>query len=237
MKPEEAKTELKRCAVDLGFPGVVIASEMQDQALDQESLARSWRHLRPWALRVHPSAGEVINWNRMDADDLGRMFGWEFSLMIATIRVINSGLLDDLPDLKIQFSHFSGGIGRYRGRYNASSSDQVGTSQIKGHNRQPKLAVDHYLNNRLFYDCAGWAGPDLCGPLGADWVKFGLQELALSQCVFATDYPQAIRDPGEVKAYVEAVELLDPNASALVHGLDAEKLIPNIKERVAKRKK
>ena len=47
----------------------------------------------------------------MDADDLGRMFGWEFSLMIATIRVINSGLLDELPDLKIHFSHFSGGIG------------------------------------------------------------------------------------------------------------------------------
>jgi hypothetical protein len=68
-------------------------------------------------------------------------------------------------------------------------------------------------------------------------VKFGLQELALSQCVFATDYPQAIRDPGEVKDYVEAVELLDPNARALVHGLNAEKLIPNIKARLAKRKK
>ena len=186
---------------------------------------------------IHPLA-KVINWNRMDADDLGRMFGWEFSLMIATIRVINSGLLDELPDLKIQFSHFSGGIGRYRGRYNGfQQRTKWGTSQIKGHNRQPKLAVDHYLNNRLFYDCAGWAGPDPCGPLGADWVKFGLQELALSQCVFATDYPQAIRDPGEVKDYVEAVEVLDPNANALVHGLNAEKLIPNIKERVAKRKK
>ena len=68
-------------------------------------------------------------------------------------------------------------------------------------------------------------------------MKFGLQELALSQCVFATDYPQAIRDPQEVADYVEAVELLDPNANALVHGLNAEKLIPNIKERMAKRKK
>jgi predicted TIM-barrel fold metal-dependent hydrolase len=38
MKPVEARAELKRCAVDLGFPGVVIASEMQDQALDHESL-------------------------------------------------------------------------------------------------------------------------------------------------------------------------------------------------------
>jgi hypothetical protein len=165
------------------------------------------------------------------------MFGWEFSLIIATIRIINCGLLDELPDLKIHFSHFSGGIGRYRGRYNGfQQRTKWGTSQIARHNRQPKLAVDHYLNNRLYYDCAGWAGPDPCGPLGADWVKFGLQELALSQCVFATDYPQAIRDPGEVKAYVDAVERLDPNANALVHGLNAEKLVPDIKARIAKRK-
>ena len=63
-------------------------------------------------------------------------------------------------------------------------------------------------------------------------MKFGLQELALSQCVFATDYPQAIRDPGEVDDYVKACEALDPNANALVHGLNAEKLIPDIRARV-----
>jgi predicted TIM-barrel fold metal-dependent hydrolase len=218
---------------------VVIASEMQDQALDAEALRPFWKAACDLGLYVFIHAlAKVINWNRMDADDLGRMFGWEFSLMIATIRVINSGLLDELPDLKIHFSHFSGGIGRYRGRYNGfQQRTRWGTSQIKGHNRQPKQPVDFYLNNKLYYDCAGWAGPEPCGPLGADWVKFGLQELALSQCVFATDYPQAIRDPAEVKSYVEAVKLLDPNANALVHGLNAEKLIPNIKDRVAKRKK
>ena len=152
MKPDEAEAEFKRCAVDLGFPGVVIASEMQDQALDHESLRPFWKACCDLGLYVfiHPLA-KVINWNRMDADDLGRMFGWEFSLMIATIRVINSGLLDDLPDLKIHFSHFSGGIGRYRGRYNGfQQRTKWGTSQIKGHNRQPKLPVDHYLNNRLY---------------------------------------------------------------------------------------
>jgi predicted TIM-barrel fold metal-dependent hydrolase len=238
-KPDEARAELKRCAVDLGFPGVVIASEMQGLALDAEGLRPFWKACSDLGLYVfiHPLA-RVINWDRMDADDLGRMFGWEFSLIVATIRLINSGLLDDLPDLKIHFSHFSGGIGRYRGRYNGfQQRDRWGTARIEGHNRQPRLPVDHYLNNRLYYDCAGWAGPEPCGPLGADWVKFGLQELALSQCVFATDYPQAIRDPGEVKDYVEAVEVLDPNAYALVHGLNAEKLIPDIKQRVAKRKK
>lgn len=239
LKPEEAKAELKRCAVDLGFPGVVIASELQDQPLDADALRPFWRACADLGLYVfiHPLP-RVINWNKMDADDLGRMLGWEFSLMVATVRVINSGLLDELPDLKIQFSHFSGGLGRYRGRINGfQQRKKWGTSAIPRHGREPKLAFDHYLDNRLFYDCAGWAGPDPCGPLGAHWVRFGLQEMALSQCVFATDYPQAIRDPNEVRDYVEQVQTTDPNSHALVHGLNAEKLIPDIRERVAKRNK
>src|SRR5437868_10187591 len=34
LRPSEAAAELKRCAVELGFPGVVIASELQDLPLD-----------------------------------------------------------------------------------------------------------------------------------------------------------------------------------------------------------
>jgi predicted TIM-barrel fold metal-dependent hydrolase len=237
LKPAEAKAELKRCAVDLGFPGVVIASELQDQALDAEALRPFWRACADLGLYVfiHPLA-RVINWNRMDADDLGRMLGWEFSLMTATVRIINSGLLDELPTLKIHFSHFSGGIGRYRGRINGFQQRQKwGTANVKGHGRHPMQPFDHYLDQRLFYDCAGWAGPDPCGPLGAHWVRFGLQEMALSQCVFATDYPQAVRDPQEVVDYVAAMRVLNPNANALVDGLNAEKLIPNVRARIAKR--
>ena len=43
-----------------------------------------------------------MGWAYMDADDLWRMLGWEFSLMLATVRLINSGLLDELPALKLR---------------------------------------------------------------------------------------------------------------------------------------
>ena len=70
---------------------------------------------------------------------------------------------------------------------------------------------------------------------GADWVSFGLDELAFSQLVFATDYPQAVRDPGEVAAYVAAVRALGPNARAMVDGVAAERLIPDLSRRLGKR--
>src|SRR5262249_456908 len=239
LKADEAKAELKRCAVDLGFPGVVIASELQGQPLDAEALRPFWRACADLGLYVFiHRVARVISWNMMYADDLGRMLGWEFSLMTATTRIINSGLLDELPTLRIHFSHFSGGIGRYRGRINGFQQRQKwGTANVKGHGRQPMQLFDHYLDQRLMYDCAGWAGPDPCGPLGAHWVRFGLEEMPRAQCLFGTDYAQAVRDADEVADYVVAVRALDPNANALVDGLNAEKLIPNIRDRVARAKR
>src|ERR1700726_163830 len=190
LKPAEAAAELKRCAVELGFPGVVIASELQDQPLDAEGLRPFWKSCADLGLYVfiHPLP-RVIRWGRMDADDLGRMLGWEFSLMTATVRIVNSGLLDELPALKIQFSHFSGGSGRYLGRIRGfQQRDKWGTAKISRPGRRPAKPFDPYLDPRLYYDIAGWAGPDNAAEWGADWVRFGIEELAFSQLVFATDY-------------------------------------------------
>jgi predicted TIM-barrel fold metal-dependent hydrolase len=236
LKPAEAAAEMKRCAVELKLPGVVIGSELQGQALDAEALRPFWRAAADLGLYVfiHPLPN-VIRWEHMYADDLGRMLGWQFSLMVAAVRMINSGLLDELPTLNVQFSHFAAGLGRYLGRVRGfQQRDKWGTAMVPGHNRRPKLPFNHYLEHRLFYDCAGWAGPDHAGEWGAEWVRFGLQEVALSQTVFATDYPQAVRDPQEVADYVTAVRALGPNARAMVDGLNAEKLIPDLKQRLRK---
>ena len=128
----EASAELRRCAVELGFPGVVIASELQGQALDVDALRPFWKAAADLGLYVfiHPLP-RVISWAHMDADDLGRMLGWEFSLMVATVRLINSGLLDELPTLKIQVSHFAGGIGRYLPRIRGlQQREKSGTATI-----------------------------------------------------------------------------------------------------------
>src|SRR5437016_5757912 len=207
LDPQNAVSELKRCAVELGFPGVVIASEFQGRTLDAEGLRPFWKAAADLGLYVfiHPLP-RVIDWSAMDADDLGRMLGWEFSLMVATVRLINSGLLDELPTLRIQISHFAGGIARYlppiRG---IQQRDKMGTAAIPRHGRQPQMPFDHYLRHRLFYDCCGWSSRDHAAEQGADWVRTGLAELPMSQLVFATDYPQAVQDDDQVVAYVNAV--------------------------------
>jgi predicted TIM-barrel fold metal-dependent hydrolase len=237
LKPAEAAAELKRCAVELGFPGAVIASELQDLPLDTPELRPFWRTCADLGLYVfiHPLP-RVIRWARMDADDLGRMLGWEFSLMTATVRLINCGLLDELPGLKIQFSHFAGGIGRYLGRIRGfQAREKWGTAEIPRHGRRPRQSFAHYLDQRLYYDIAGWAGPDHAAELGEHWVRFGLQELPISQLVFASDYPQAVREAGEVAGYVTAVRALSDSGRAVASGANADKLIPGLARRLAAR--
>jgi predicted TIM-barrel fold metal-dependent hydrolase len=236
LNPIEAEREMKRCAVDLGFPGVAIGSELQGQALDAGGLLPFWRKATDLGLYVfiHPLP-QVIAWPHMNADDLGRMLGWQFSLMVAAVRLINSGLLDELPGLRVQFSHFAAGLGRYLGRIRGfQQREKWGTAAVARHNRRPARSFDHYLEQRLFYDCAGWAGPDHAAEWGAEWVRFGLQEVALSQTLFATDYPQAVRDADEVAAYVAAVRALGPNARAMVDGIAAERLVPDLAQRLGK---
>jgi len=237
LDPGAASAELRRCAVELGFPGVVVASEVRGQALDADVLRPFWKAAADLGLYVfiHPLP-RVIRWEHMNADDLGRMLGWEFSLMVATVRIINSGLLDELPTLKIQVSHFAGGIGRYLPRIRGLQQREVsGTATIPRHCRQPRKPFDHYLQDRLFYDCAGWSGPDHAAERGAEWVRIGFTELPSSQLVFATDYPQAVHDSDEVVAYVDAVRALGGEVSTVLNGCNAEKLIPNLRDRLRAR--
>jgi predicted TIM-barrel fold metal-dependent hydrolase len=237
LNPQEAAAELRRCAVEFGFAGVVIASEVQGQPLDAPSLRPFWKAAADLGLYVfiHPLP-RVIAWAHMDADDLGRMLGWEFSLMVATVRLINSGLLDELPMLRILVSHFAGGIGRYLPRIRGlQQREKSGTRAIPRHSRMPREPFDHYLQHRLFFDCAGWSGPDYAAERGAEWVRVGMSELPLSQLVFATDYPQAVHDDNEVIAYVNAVRAIESEARKFIDGANAEQLIPNLKERLKQR--
>jgi uncharacterized protein len=232
-----AAAELRRCVLELGFPGVVIASELQGLALDADELRPFWRAAADLGLYVfiHPLP-RVIDWVHMDADDLGRMLGWEFSLMVATVRLINCGLLDELPTLKIQLSHFAGGLGRYLPRIRALQQREVaGTAGLLRHGRQPRQPFDHYIRHRLFYDCCGWSSVNDAAACGGEWVRSGLSEVPASQCVFATDYPQAVRDDAEVAAYVEAMRKLGPEARSVLDGANAGKLIPNLGHRLKER--
>ncbi len=205
--------ELNRCAQELGFQGVVITSEMDGIGLDAPELDPFWEECARLGLYVfiHPALKQSYS-EQYDAFDLARAVGREFSLVMATIRLINGGVLDRHPGLRVQMAHLSGGIASVLGRVRSYQDREFwGTAGNERHGRLPEHDFDHYLKNRLIFDTAGF-----CGATSS--VETSIVELDPARIVFASDYPQEIREPEAVKAFVDGIRDLGPDGEAILAG-------------------
>jgi predicted TIM-barrel fold metal-dependent hydrolase len=131
---------------------------------------------------------------------------------MATIRLINSGVLDRHPALTVHMAHLSGGIASMLGRIRCFQDKEFwGTKSNARHCMTPKHEFDHYIRNRLIFDTAGFAGD-----MGS--VKAGLVEIPASRMVFATDYPQEIRKREVVRDFVRDLRALGPSGEQILSG-------------------
>jgi predicted TIM-barrel fold metal-dependent hydrolase len=86
-----------------------------------------------------------------------------------------------------------------------------GTTGNARHGALPEKPLDHYIDERLVFDTAGF-----CGAIGS--INSSLVELPASRVVFATDYPQEIRERAAVKKFVDELRALGPDGEAILGG-------------------
>jgi predicted TIM-barrel fold metal-dependent hydrolase len=223
----ESLKELARCADDLGFPGVVITSEVSGLFLDAPEFEPFWAEAEKRGLYVFVHPALKLNYpEQFDVFDTARAVGREFSLVMATIRLINAGVLDRHPNLTIQMAHLSGGISSMLGRVRGfQDRDFWGTAGNARHGATPKKDFDYYLNERLVFDTAGF-----CGAVGS--VKTALVEIPAARIVFATDYPQEIRTREPVKKFVDDIRALGAEGERILGG-NTGLLIPSARAKAA----
>jgi predicted TIM-barrel fold metal-dependent hydrolase len=208
----DALRELSRCASELGFPGVVITAEFDGHFIDASELKPFWSEVCRLGLFVfiHPPLKLTFP-QPLNAYDLARSVGREFSLINAVVRLIDSGLLDWQPTLTIHMSHLGGGIATMLGRIRKFQDREFfGTAAHPLHGKLPERDFDHYLQNRFVFDAAG-----MCGAISS--VKASLIELPASRVVFATDYPQEIRSEQDVKAFIDDIRGLGAAGQQILH--------------------
>ena len=209
----EGLKELNRCKHELGFAGVVTTSEMNGVYLDSPELNPFWAEAEKLGLYVfiHPAL-KLAHSEQYDAFDLARAVGREFSLVMATIRLINGGVLDRFPGLKVQMAHLSGGIASVLGRVRSyQDRDFWGTTGNERHGCLPEHDFDYYLKERLIFDTAGF-----CGATSS--VETSMVELDPDRIVFASDYPQEIREPEAVKAFVDGIRAMGADGEKILSG-------------------
>ncbi len=209
----DALRELNRCSQELGFQGVVITSETDGLFLDDPLFESFWAEAARLGMYVfiHPAL-RLNDSRQFNAYDSARSVGREFSLIMATIRVINSGVLDRYPNLRIQMGHLSGGISSMLGRIRKFQEKEFwATQDDPRHGKRPARDFDYYLRERLVFDTAGF-----CGDMGG--VKTALIEIPASRIVFGTDYPQEIRARDATRSYVEGIKALGADGARILSG-------------------
>jgi predicted TIM-barrel fold metal-dependent hydrolase len=208
-----ALRELARCKHELGFQGVVITSETNDLYLDAPEFEPFWTECERLGLFVFVHPALKLNQTRQfDGYDTARSVGREFSLVMATIRLINSGVFDRHPRLIIHMSHLGGGLSTLLGRIRSYQDKEFwGTTDNARHGMKAQKDFDFYLHNNMVFDTAGF-----CGAMGA--VKAALIEIPASRIVFATDYPQEIRERQAVREFVHELRALGKPGEAILAG-------------------
>jgi predicted TIM-barrel fold metal-dependent hydrolase len=197
--------ELARCSLELGFRGVVIRSEFKNLYLDAPEFEPFWKEAARLGMYVFVHPASLLNsMQQFSAYDASRSVGREFSLIMATIHLINSGVLDRHPDLIIHMSHLGGGIASMLGRIRSYQDKQFwGTAASPRHGLKAEKEFDYYLRERMVFDTAG-----IIGEIRS--VKIALLEIPAARIVFGTDYPQEIRSRDAVRDYVREIRSLGP---------------------------
>lgn len=209
----DAFKELARCKHELGYQGVVITSESDGLFLDAEAFEPFWTEAERLGLFVFVHPALKLNFSQQfDGYDTARSVGREFSLIMAAIRLINSGVFDRHPALTVHMAHLSGGIASMLGRVRSyQDKDFWGTAGSARHGRTPNKPFDYYLQHNMVFDTAGF-----CGAIGS--VKTALVEIPASRIVFATDYPQEIRSREAVRDFVKDIRALGRDGEKILSG-------------------
>jgi predicted TIM-barrel fold metal-dependent hydrolase len=212
---ERAFSELDR-AIELGFKGVVISSQVGGLSLDSREFWPFYEKVCSLNIPIFvhvsgaPSGYEIMN----APYDLNRGIAREFDLIMATTRIIMGGILEDFPDIKFVIAHMGGGISAIMERIEQylDFPDATG-SRIKKPFR--------YYFDKLYFDLAGAGG-------GMNAVRCALTTINPRNLVFGTDYPQDFfENPKDIKKYIEKIKKLeiDDESKALILGGTASRLL------------
>jgi aminocarboxymuconate-semialdehyde decarboxylase len=131
--PLAAVVELERAVQECGLPGAMLLSNVNGRALDSKEFLPIYEKAVKLGvpLYVHPTS--PINDTAMDDYRLVPILGFTVDTSLAIIRLVFSGILERLPDLKLVASHLGGVFPYLRGRieiaYNAYPECKIHISE------------------------------------------------------------------------------------------------------------
>jgi predicted TIM-barrel fold metal-dependent hydrolase len=206
--PEESLKEVHRATSELGAQGVQIFTNVSGKPLDSPEFVPLFEEAarRDVPMWMHPARG--ANFSDYLTEDRSKYeiwwtFGWPYETSAAMARLVFSGLIERLPDLKIITHHmgamipfFEGRVGYGWDQLGSRTSDADYVSLLKSMKKRP---IDYF---RMFY-----ADTALFGAQAA--TKCGLDFFGVDHVVFATDVPFEPAPGLYIRETIRCIESLD----------------------------
>jgi predicted TIM-barrel fold metal-dependent hydrolase len=200
--------EVDRCIKKLGFKGVQVFSNVSNKLLDSSEFAPVLKHIGMLGVPIH--LHPAIPLNRVGLENASQFLplGFPYDTSLNALRLIQSGLLDETPDLKLIVAHIGGTLPYLFGRigtYSAPSRLFPSASLLK-------YPIEHYLH-KLYVDT-------VCYHIEA--LECCYKVLGAEQMLYGTDHPFGCYD-----APAELVEQLNCSSSEreLIYHRNAERLL------------
>lgn len=169
--PQRAIAEVDRCINQLGLKGIQVFSNIAHQVLDSPAFRPVLKHIGRLGVPIHLHPAVPPNHHGLTSASLFLALGFPYDSSLNVVRLIQSGLFDEVPDLKVIVSHVGGVLPYLLGRlevYTAPSPLTPGPSNLLH-------PLGHYVRN-LYVDTVCYHPAALaCGHavMGAEHMLYG----------------------------------------------------------------
>lgn len=206
---EPAAEEFERC-LDEGYHGAILPTRAGDVELNDEAASHVFdvAESRDAPIFVHPELGYVDR--HADVFDSDYMFdltmGREFPLAESVCKVINDGVYERHPDLKLVYHHIGGGIANWLGVM------ELRLDEDRFPGQEGVKSYDEFTDDleRVYFDTASYFGHHTP-------VRATLESVPSTQVVFGSDAPYHPRTAHDIADWVETID-------DLTSGIDADRI-------------
>ncbi|HET7847018.1 MAG TPA: amidohydrolase family protein, partial [Acidimicrobiia bacterium] len=203
-----AIAEMERAVDDLGFKGLQIGGTIDGRNLDEPRFRPFWAAVEAKGVPViiHPSG--YPEGHRLGSYFLTNCIGNPLETMVATTRMIFSGLFEEHPGIKMVLLHGGGYLPFYCAR-----ADHTWEVRPEARARIPDHPPSHYMK-RLFYDTVVFQ------PL---YLRHLIEVVGVDRVMLGTDFPFDMAE-GDPRGLIAATEGITDQDRAEISGGNAMRL-------------
>jgi len=227
----EAMVEIDRCFGELGLHFLTLPTYSPDFAFDSPELMPLYEKMSELGVPIvfHPMISQTDRWDATGKYEIHSTVMREYEISKCLVEVM-CGVLPHVPDLKVIFPHYGGGMPGLKARIRAFYQPEdwvVSDPEVNLNGKSPRELEEtglaksfNDLFDKLYLDMAGHGGGDV--PM----MNAALATLRTDRMLFGTDYPFDVRVARDVKQFIDNIKQLDiPDSDKrLILGENSRKL-------------